>query len=123
MTKEQMNRNEKLAAEIIDYLCREDVFEETALYLNNKKYSSEKSGSNATATTFEGNSYYVTNDIDVSKQLEYFNSETVTMTFEGELYDALHYDCKAEEDLNKIASKYGLHLDYGHDWNLAFYEN
>lgn len=118
MTKKQ---NEKMALEIIRYLQAHSLFTDVSLYLNNKRYSSSQHRGDTVKQTRYG-LYYITDNIDVADHVEYFNRETITMTFEGDLYDMLNYgNGSVEEDLNIIADKYNLYLEQGNAWNLAFY--
>lgn len=120
MTKKQ---NEKMALELIRYLQVYGMFRDVNLFLNGKRYSSSyHDGDQAKATRY--GHYYITDNVDVSEYVEYFNTETITMTFEGELYTALNggdYDAIGE-NLNNIARPYGLYYEQGNAWNLAFYE-
>lgn len=123
MTKKQ---KENLALDIIAYLMKKDLFYDVTIYSNNKAYSSESNifggGSKEVKIKYE-KSYYVTNDIDVTSRLEYCNPETVSMSFEGPLYDRLNFGSpQTMDDLTGIAKKYGLYPEQGNAWNLSFYE-
>ena len=120
MTKKQ---NEKMALELIRYLQVNEMFRDVNLYLNGKRYSSSPHNGDQLKRTRYG-PYYITDNVDVSEYVEYFNSETITMTFEGELYEALNYDDGSiSTAINDIAYDYGLYFEQGNAWNLAFYEN
>jgi len=122
-TKEQKaERNERLLADIIDYLTAQDVFDDVAIYTNGHKYSDKKSEEAVERKTEKGSKYYDHGEWDVTSQIEYCNPDILTMTFEGDLYDALNYDFKAEEGLNRILDGYGLYYEQGYQWSLAVYE-
>lgn len=122
------SQNEELAVKIIEYLQKNELFYDTSLYLNNKKYHSDKYSTNALGydkvEKTQYGAYYVTNDIDVTQIVKYCNPDTITMIFEGPLYDAINYgNGQVEEDLNNIAAEYDLYLERGFAWSLAFYNN
>lgn len=118
MTQKQ---NEKMALELIRYLQANSMFTDVSLYLNGKRYSSSHHRGDTVKQTRYG-VYYITNDVDVADYVEYFNRETITMTFEGDLYELLNYgDGSVDNDINAIADKYGLYFEQGNAWNLAFY--
>lgn len=114
--------NEQMALELIRYLQENDMFTDVSLYLNNKRYSSSQHNDDLVEETEYG-PYYITDDVDVSDYVEYFNAHTITMTFEGPLYDALNYayDNTVSDDISAIAASYGLYFEQGNAWNLAFY--
>lgn len=118
-----VKQNEEFAVKIIEYLQKNELFYNTSLYLNNKKYNTDAFRYDETAETQYG-TYYITNDVDVTQAIKYCNPDTITMIFEGPLYDALNYgNGQVETDLNDIAAEYGLYLEQGFAWSLAFYEN
>lgn len=124
LTKKEQTRNRQLMEEIIRYLCNHDLFEDVFLYTNGHKYSSNPSA-NATECSTYGHKYYDYGDWDVTQQIEYNNPNTLTMTFEGPLYDVYNGYTSyphAENDIQKIAEKYGLYGEQGYAWSLAFYE-
>lgn len=123
MTKKQ---KENLALDVIAYLMKKDLFYDVTVYADGKAYSSEANtfgGKSKEIKTKYEKSYYLTNDIDVESQLEYCNPDTVSISFEGPLYDALNYGSyQTMEDLTVIAKKYGLYPEQGNAWNLSFYK-
>ena len=124
LTKTEQARNKRLMEEIIRYLCKHDMFIDTCFYTNGRKYSPDKGKSGVECSTY-GHKYYYHGNWDVTQQIEYNNPNTVTMTFEGPLYMAYNGYISyppAEEDIQKIAEKYGLYPEQGHAWSLAFYE-
>lgn len=120
-------QNQKLMEDIIDYLEPHELFEDVNIYTNDHKYSSDKpriaDSSVTELTTSKGNKYYDYGKWNVTSQVEYNNPDSVTMTFEGDLYDALNYDDKGivMTKLEQIGKKYGVYPELGHQWSLAFY--
>lgn len=121
MTNAQKNRNMCLMEDIIKYCCEHDLFIDVTLYVNGHQYSSEKQPTAKIIKT--GNhEYYDYGEKDVTTAVEYNNPDTLTMTFEGPLYDAYNYgDGTTEAAFNKIAAKYGLYPEQGYAWSLAMY--
>ena len=113
---------EKLAAAIMDYLKRKDLWYHVSIYVNKKEWSSENNKGTKKATK-SGTLYYEV-EKDVTKSVEYCNEKTVTITFVGPLYDALNL-CENDtvrDELNRILSEYGLYLEQGFAWSLAAYK-
>lgn len=127
MTEEMKKRNAKnkaLAQEIRQWLLDHEMWQDTSIYFNGWCYS--------TYDKKTGNHYY--NDPkhlvcfrdDPSRYMEYYNKKTVTMSFEGPLYELLNYagdfgpiGWKWEEEFNELFKKYGYYFELGNAWNLA----
>lgn len=113
---------EKLAMQLIDYFSKKELFYDMNIYVNNKSYSSDNYDHDAELhLTDKGTKYYAKNGIDIAKQVEYSNPDTITMTFEGPLYDLINYhDYNFVEKLSKrFFNKYNLYLDQGYAWSMA----
>lgn len=114
-----------LTMDIIKLLKREDVFSDINIYVNNKHYASNPYGAeHFIKHEIDGICYYENRDpVDVTKQIEYNNPKTITITFEGPLYHHINYGngtiCKK---LNKLAEPYGLYYELGYAWSMTFYE-
>lgn len=116
MTNEQ--RNEMLAREIREWLLKNRMWQDVTIYFNGKAYSTDDGG------------HHYTNDpehlieLDNVNPLDYFkyvNPETVSMSFEGMLYDVLNSydDDPLEMEFSKLFEKYGLYYELGNAWNLT----
>lgn len=120
-------QNQKLMEDIIDYLEAHELFEDVNIYTNDHRYSSDKpriaDSSVTELTTSKGNKYYDYGKWNVASQVEYNNPDSVTMTFEGVLYDVINYDDEETvmTKLEQIGKKYGVHPELGYQWSLAFY--
>lgn len=125
MTKKQMKRNEDLAKEIRQWMLDHEIWVDTYIYFNGKCYgTSDKSNKHFYYNDAE---HLVEYDDDPSKYVEYYNKDTITMTFEGDLYDILNqyygrYGYKLEEEFENIFKKYGYYYELGYAWSLAAYE-
>lgn len=114
-----MTKNEQLRDDIIDYLAKEDAGMDVCIYCNGHAYQMDRKKGKPCRTA-KGTVYYDIGERDV-KEIKYSNPESVTMTFEGVLYDMINYG-SAVEALNRIGHKYGRYLEQGYAWSLAFYE-
>lgn len=118
---------EQLAKKLIDYFVKLEVYSDICIYVNGQAWTSDNFA-NADpeileAFTDKGNKYYIRKNVDISKQLEYSNPETVSITFEGPLYHLINYD---DYDFiyklsTKFLDKYGLYFEQGHAWSMAAY--
>lgn len=110
-----------LAVDIIEWLQKHDMFTDINIYVNGLKYSDDELLSDLTEKTKLGY-YYVFYDYNPEQYFEYCNPDTLTMSFEGPLYDMLNYSCgDEEEDFKDIFRKYGLYYELGNSWNLSAY--
>jgi hypothetical protein len=63
-------------------------------------------------------------EINVKDYLEYGNPDTISMSFEGPLYEVINYTGgRFLDDFNDIIKSYGYYYEQGHAWNLALFEN
>ena len=116
---------ERMAFEVMKYLHDRKLWEDVDLYVNGKALSSHRIGTDGSGskTSPDGVPYFEC-ERDVAVITEYCNPKTLTMTFEGPLYDLINHSMsgKTMEDLNGIFSRYGLYAEQGHAWSLACYE-
>lgn len=63
-------------------------------------------------------------DSDVADYFEYYNRDTLSMSFDGDIYDVFNYDLFPSllEKFDKLLESYGLYYELGNAWNLALYE-
>lgn len=120
LTQKIKQRNERLMHKIIRYLHSRDLFYDVTLYANGRKYASEQTKDSSPLSTY-GIPYYDLGEADVKQTDEYANPDTVTLIFEGPLYDAmnLYYPNTVEQDLQAIAAKYGMYFEQGHAWSTS----
>lgn len=102
---------DKLRLEIIELFKSYDLYLNCTIFCNGKRYNYN----NDTETV---------DDSDVADYLEYYNSETISMSFDGDIYDVFNYDLFPSllEKFNKLLESYGLYYELGNAWNLALYE-
>tara|TARA_R100000995_G_C3480810_1_gene123770 strand:- start:1310 stop:1654 length:345 start_codon:yes stop_codon:yes gene_type:complete len=67
-------------------------------------------------------------DIKGSDYFDYANDETISMSFEGPLYEVLNYACDSkryetlEDEFINLIKSYGYYYELGNAWNLSMYE-
>ena len=63
--------------------------------------------------------------IKATDYFEYGNDDTISMSFEGPLYDVLNYGCdnerwdRLEIEFTSLINSYGYYFELGNAWNLA----
>lgn len=115
---------ENLALELIEYFAKNELWQDMGIYVNNKRLASDNiKNSYKEAKTKGGVVYYIEEDVDVTKQIEYNNPETLTLYFEGPLYDMInHIDYDYTSKLDEMFLKpYGLYFEQGYAWSMAAY--
>lgn len=121
MTKAQI---EKLRLKIVALLTEYDVLGDCTIYANGKRwiYGYKVSDDAYELVLTEK----VEDNIDVKEYLEYCNSDTISITFDGSgLYGILNYDIDDRgfiERFNTLLKKYGLYYEQGFAWSLSLYE-
>jgi len=97
----------KLAYEIQDYLKERDYYYDVIIYFNGLAISSLWEGEQGR---------------DVSEYMEYYNEDTITMSFEGILYQVLNYNVQGYKEFKEFINSKGYYFEMGNAWNLALYE-
>lgn len=112
---------ESLAIKIIDFCCKHHMFTDVNIYVGDYVYSPEPKNNNSKKfITNRKSTYYVTYGVP---DVDYSNPETITMTFEGTMYDVMNYgDGKLAEELKSIFAEYGLYYELGHAWSLSAWD-
>lgn len=110
-----------LAEQLINHFAKIDCWYEMGIYVANERWSSDQHAGDEKRTTKNGVTYYVTKNIDIKRQMEYSNPDTVSLYFEGPLYHLINYqdyDC-VEKLTDKFLKPYGLYFEQGEAWNMA----
>lgn len=121
MTKTQI---EKLRTAIVALLTEYDILGDCTIYANGKRwiYGYKVSDDAYELVLTEK----VEDNIDVKEYLEYCNSDTISITFDGSgLYGILNYDIDDRgfiERFNALLKEYGLYYEQGFAWSLSLYE-
>jgi len=118
-------REEKLAKDIIDWLLKKEIFDDTFIYVNGKRYGTYDGEGHYNYGTNSWDNVYVEDDMDPRRYFEYAGKH-LSMSFEGPLYDLINYGFEfgshAEEELNEIFHKHGFYYELGNAWNLTAVE-
>ncbi len=123
MTSTERKRNKALADEIRAWLLDHDMWIDTNIYFNGKCYSTEDP--EAHKHYYNDPKHLVEYEDDPGMYVEYCNRDTLTMTFEGPLYDLLNYGEYPpgwEEEFNAIFRKHGMFFELGYSWSLVAVE-
>ena len=120
--KELRTKTEKLARDIIDWLLKKEIFDDTFIYVNGKRYGTYDGEKNYNYGTNSWDDVYVEENKNAKDYFEYAGPY-LSMSFEGPLYDLLNYgfewNSHAEEELNEIFKKHGFYYELGNSWNLT----
>jgi len=117
-------KEEKLAKDIINWLLKHQMFDDTFIYVNGKRYGTCDGEGHYNYGTDSWDKVYVEDDKDPKDYFEWAGPY-LSMSFEGPLYDALNYGWeyevyqKLEEELTEIFRKYGFYFELGNAWNLT----
>lgn len=117
---------QKLAREIYDWCKAKGLWGDNIIYFDGKAWSAHSIWHGEKGKEI-AEDLYEYDDRNPEDYFEYANPKTLSMSFEGMLYEALNawdlpcYD-GVEEELQGIFKKYDLYFEYGNAWNLAAYE-
>ena len=113
-----------LAMEIYSWCKKKGLWGDNIIYFNGKAWKSDNDWCGVKGKEI-GEDLYEFEDRNPSHYFEYANPDTLSMSFEGPLYEALNgywSFINAEEELQAIFGKYGLYWEFGDAWNLSAYE-
>lgn len=115
---------EKLMLKILKVLVQEEANMMVNFYVNGKHYATDQSPGFIPRSLPDGTLYYEDpSPCDVTKQIEYNNPKTITMTFEGPMYHDINYRSnRIGQAIDRLAAPYGLFSELGFAWSLALYE-
>lgn len=116
------NKQGKLAKDIINFLLKHEIFDDTFIYVNGKRYGTYDGEGHYNYGTASWDNVYVEDDKDPKNYFEYAG-KILSMSFEGPLYDILNYGfefgSKWEEEFLEIFKKHGYYYELGNAWNLT----
>lgn len=116
------NKQGKLAKDIINFLLKHEIFDDTFIYVNGKRYGTYDGEGHYNYGTNSWDKVYAEDDKDPRKYFEYAG-KILSMSFEGPLYDILNYSFELggnlEEEFYKIFEKHGYYFELGNSWNLT----
>ena len=107
-----MKNKKAIAKRIVRWLKKHHMDSDVAIFFSNKCWRFDSSGIMTIDENVKGSEYF-----------EYANDKTISMTFEGPLYEALnmHYGYSHYDSFNEINTE-GYYFEMGHAWNLAYYK-
>jgi len=107
-------KEEKCAKEIIDYLLKKQMMDDTFIYVNGKRYGTCDGEGDYHYGTDSWDDVYVEDNKDPKNYCQYAG-DILSISSEGFLYDAMNYgfewDTKVPEELDAIVSSYGYYLE------------
>lgn len=123
--EEFKTKAEKCAFEIINFLIRHQMWQDTCVYVGTKRY-----------TCYDGEHYQYGNTWDCvfrdddKKAEDYveYTSDFLTMTFEGPFYDIINYSFSAKycdrilSEFADICKKYKMYYEQGYAWSLSLHK-
>lgn len=124
LTKHQIAM-QSLAKEIYDWCWKKGLWGDNILYFNGKAWSNSPRWYGVDGKKI-GDDLYEYEDKDPRDYFEYANPNTLSMSYEGPLFEILngYYSSwsNLETEFLNIFEKYGLYAEYGHAWNLTAYK-
>lgn len=119
------NRNESLAYDIYNWCKKNHLWGDNTIYFNGKALSNLPEWGNDKGKQIAEDLYEYENK-NVNDYFEYGNPYTVSMSFEGPLYNVLNgYTpgwIRKSTEFEKVFEKHGMYFEQGHAWNLSAYE-
>jgi hypothetical protein len=122
--EEFKTKAERCAFEIINFLIRHHLWQDTSVYVNGKRYG-----------CYDGEHYRYDNTWDCvfrednmnPKDYVEYTSDFLTMTFEGPFYDIVNYNYSVKYcdrllgEFNDILKKYNKYYELGYAWSLSLH--
>lgn len=126
-----MNWKESLAWDIYNWCKEHDLWQDITIYFDGKAWSSDSGewgcgNHSEQLPLFMREDLYLYENKNPLDYFEYANPDTVSMSFEGELYYVLNgYTpgwVKLEAEFLALFEKYGFYYELGNAWNLAAFQ-
>ena len=117
-------KEEKLAKDIIEFLLKHELFDDTFIYVNNKRYSTYDGAGHYNYGATSWDKVFVEDNQDPHDYFEWAG-KYLSMSFEGPLYDILNYSFeyklyqKLETEFTELFHKHGMYFELGNSWNLT----
>ena len=107
---------QRIALKLVDRLASMDMWLDVRIYAGGNMYASDMSSPyDLEAKTKRGTKYFVSRCDDPSIYVEGADPRTISMTFEGPLYEWLNYAAGGQDWLygisNEYLAPYGLYFD------------
>lgn len=124
--EEFKTKAERCAFEIINFLIRHELWQDTCVYANGKRYTCYDGEHHQYDSTWD--CVFREDDKNPRDYVEYA-SDFLTMTFEGPFYNIVNYYSPAKycdkilNEFNDILKKYKKYYELGYAWSLALYDD
>lgn len=114
---------EQIAKAIYDWCIENEMWQYVSIYFDGKAWSSYKRWGDEEGRRI-GDRLFEYEDKNPLDYFEYAHPDTLSMSFEGELYDMLNYERFAEEleSFSKLINEFGYYYELGNAWNLSLYK-
>lgn len=113
----------RVAKAIYDWCVERDLWEDVIMYFNGKAWASWKAWD--TDHRKIGKDIYEYDNKDPHDYFEYVVPGTLSMSYEGDLYDLL-YDgldsWRTHDSFMKMLNGLGYYFEFGNSWNLSLVE-
>ena len=110
-------RKTEIVKKIEKFIKKHDLHHDVRIYFNDKAWCYNSRGQKT-----------VEKEVSATDYLEYGNNDTISMSFEGGLYNVLnfywenkHYE-KLWNEFTAIFDEYDCFYELGNAWNLSVYE-
>jgi hypothetical protein len=119
------NKMELLAKDIYKWCLKNGLWGDNIIYFDGKAWSSSSEWAGIHGKQIAENLYEYEGK-NPKDYFEYANPETLSMSFEGPLYEVLNAYrsgwVRLEAQFAKLFEKYGLYYEMGYSWSLSAYE-
>ena len=117
-----MTKNRRLANEIRDWLLDHDMWVDTVIYFDGVAYAPWDE--DMKHFYYNDPTHSIEYEADPARCLEYYNRDTVTMTFEGPLYLVVndYEEPRLKDEFDAIFKKHGFYYEQGYAWSLSCYQ-
>lgn len=114
----------KAAVELLGYLVENQLMESVHIYAGGFCWTDVRPAENIDAVRTDDGCWIYEFPREKIPE-EYACPDTLTMTFEGVLYNimASSMETKARKRIEAIAKKYNCYVEMAHPWSLVFAEN
>lgn len=114
---------EKLAVEIREFLLEHDMWIDTSIYFNHKRFT-QKSPVDGRYYYNDRDHLFVEEGVEPETYFEYVNPDHIlSMAFEGPVCHMIYYGTNPAllNKFNEIFERYGLYYELGNHWNFSCY--
>lgn len=119
------NKMELLAKDIYKWCVKKNLWGDNCIYFNGKAWASWSEWHGEKGKQI-GDGLYEYENKNPRDYFEYANPDTLSMSFEGNLFHVLNGYVsgwtKLEQQFAKLFEKHGFYYELGYAWSLSVYE-